>query len=102
MHDKRLIGPGDRGFLMGAKNFEGSSTSLHLQAQPQVRQRHRSASRSAEGTGHHPEHLDPTEAASIWIQYMTVYGALIELGQLKKGEFVRRTRFGLMHWRACF
>ena len=36
----------------------------------------------------YPEHLDPTEATSIWMQYLTAYGALIELGQLKKGEFV--------------
>jgi NADPH:quinone reductase-like Zn-dependent oxidoreductase len=36
----------------------------------------------------YPVHLDPTEATSIWMQYMTAYGALIELGQLKKGEFV--------------
>jgi NADPH:quinone reductase-like Zn-dependent oxidoreductase len=36
----------------------------------------------------YPEHLDPTEATSIWMQYMTAYGTLIKLGQLKKGEFV--------------
>jgi NADPH:quinone reductase-like Zn-dependent oxidoreductase len=36
----------------------------------------------------YPEHLDPTEATSIWMQYMTAYGALIEIGQPKKGEFV--------------
>lgn len=36
----------------------------------------------------YPEHLDPTEATSIWMQYMTAYGSLIEIGRLKKGEFV--------------
>src|SRR5260221_3002795 len=36
----------------------------------------------------YPEHLKPTEATSIWMQYMTAYGALIEIGRLKKGEFV--------------
>ena len=35
----------------------------------------------------YPAQLTPTEATSIWMQYMTAYGALIELGQLKKGEF---------------
>jgi len=40
----------------------------------------------------YPEHLDPTEATSIWMQYLTAYGALIELGQLKKGEFVPSKR----------
>src|SRR5260370_142068 len=28
------------------------------------------------------------EATSIWMQYMTAYGALVEFGQVKKGEFV--------------
>jgi NADPH:quinone reductase-like Zn-dependent oxidoreductase len=36
----------------------------------------------------YPAHLAPIEAASIWMQYATAYGALIEFGQLKKGEFV--------------
>src|SRR5260221_13029102 len=36
----------------------------------------------------YPEHLKPTEATSIWMQYMTAYGALIEIGRLKKAEFV--------------
>jgi len=36
----------------------------------------------------YPEKLNPTEATSIWMQYMTAYGALLELGQLKKSEFV--------------
>jgi NADPH:quinone reductase-like Zn-dependent oxidoreductase len=36
----------------------------------------------------YPEHLSPVEGTSIWMQYMTAYGALIEFGQLKKGEFV--------------
>jgi NADPH:quinone reductase-like Zn-dependent oxidoreductase len=36
----------------------------------------------------YPSHLSPTEATSIWMQYLTAYGALIEFGQLKKDEFV--------------
>jgi NADPH:quinone reductase-like Zn-dependent oxidoreductase len=36
----------------------------------------------------YPDNLSPVEATSIWMQYMTAYGALIEFGQLKKGEFV--------------
>src|SRR5262245_16028192 len=36
----------------------------------------------------YPSHLTPIEATSIWMQYMTAYGALVEFGQLKKGEFV--------------
>src|SRR5262245_65637518 len=35
----------------------------------------------------YPPHLTAIEATSIWMQYMTAYGALVELGQLQKGEF---------------
>src|SRR5215468_7632411 len=35
----------------------------------------------------YPSHLTAIEATSIWMQYMTAYGALVDLGQLKKGEF---------------
>lgn len=36
----------------------------------------------------YPQHLSPLEATSIWMQYMTAYGALIEFGKLRRGEFV--------------
>src|SRR5215471_8550641 len=36
----------------------------------------------------YPPHLSPTEATSIWMQYMTAYGALVEFGQVQKGEFI--------------
>jgi len=36
----------------------------------------------------YPSHLTLIEATSIWIQYMTAYGALVEFGQVKKGEFI--------------
>ena len=35
----------------------------------------------------YPSHLTAIEATSIWMQYMTAYGALVELGRLNKGEF---------------
>jgi NADPH:quinone reductase-like Zn-dependent oxidoreductase len=35
----------------------------------------------------YPENLSPEEAASVWMQYATAYGALIEVGKLKRGEF---------------
>src|SRR5262245_38375088 len=35
-----------------------------------------------------PSHLIPIEATSSWMQYMTAFGALVEFGQVKKGEFV--------------
>lgn len=36
----------------------------------------------------HPAHLSWEEATSIWMQYVTAYGALIELADIKAGDFV--------------
>ena len=36
----------------------------------------------------YPEKLRPEEATSIWMQYLTAYGALISHAQITKGEFV--------------
>jgi NADPH:quinone reductase-like Zn-dependent oxidoreductase len=36
----------------------------------------------------YPENLTSVEGASIWMQYITAYGALIEYGGLKKGDAV--------------
>jgi NADPH2:quinone reductase len=36
----------------------------------------------------HPASLSWVEAAAIWMQYVTAYGALIELGKLKRGDTV--------------
>jgi NADPH:quinone reductase-like Zn-dependent oxidoreductase len=35
-----------------------------------------------------PANLNWTEAASIWMQYLTAYGALIDIAQLTKGDVV--------------
>jgi NADPH:quinone reductase-like Zn-dependent oxidoreductase len=35
-----------------------------------------------------PANLSAVEAAAIWMQYLTAYGALIDIGQLKEGESV--------------
>jgi NADPH:quinone reductase-like Zn-dependent oxidoreductase len=42
----------------------------------------------ARALAEYPSHLTPVEAASIWMQYLTAYGALVKCGQVKKGEFV--------------
>jgi NADPH:quinone reductase len=39
----------------------------------------------------YPDRLSPAEGASIWMQYLTVYGCLIEFGQLKPGDVVAIT-----------
>jgi NADPH:quinone reductase-like Zn-dependent oxidoreductase len=36
----------------------------------------------------YPENLTPEEGTSIWMQYLTAYGALIALAQVTKGDFV--------------
>ena len=36
----------------------------------------------------HPANLSYSEAAAIWMQYLTAYGALVEIGGLAKGEAV--------------
>ncbi len=36
----------------------------------------------------YPDNLSAVEGAAIWMQYLTVFGALIEFGQLKEGDTV--------------
>ena len=36
----------------------------------------------------YPETLSTVEGAAIWMQYMTAFGALIEYGNMKKGDVV--------------
>lgn len=35
-----------------------------------------------------PERLSSTEAAAVWMQYVTAWGALVHFGQVAKGDFV--------------
>ena len=36
----------------------------------------------------YPDDLSPAEGAAIWMQYLTTFGALIDIGQLKEGDAV--------------
>jgi NADPH:quinone reductase-like Zn-dependent oxidoreductase len=36
----------------------------------------------------YPQKLSPTEAAAIWMQYLTAWGGLINVGRIAKGDFV--------------
>jgi NADPH:quinone reductase-like Zn-dependent oxidoreductase len=38
--------------------------------------------------GEYPETLSPVEAAAVWMQYTTAYGALIAIAHLAKGDFI--------------
>jgi NADPH:quinone reductase-like Zn-dependent oxidoreductase len=40
------------------------------------------------GVAEYPSNLSYEQGASIWMQYLTAYGALIWLGQVTKGDFV--------------
>lgn len=42
----------------------------------------------ATAVAHYPETLTPKEGTAIWMQYITAYGALVEYGQVKAGDFV--------------
>lgn len=42
----------------------------------------------AASLGEYPMNVSTTEAAAIWMQYLTAYGALVTFGHLKTGEYV--------------
>jgi NADPH:quinone reductase-like Zn-dependent oxidoreductase len=42
----------------------------------------------ASAVAYYPERLSPQEGTAIWMQYITAYGALVEYGQVKAGDFV--------------
>ena len=41
-----------------------------------------------ETLGEYPPNLDPTQAAAIWMQYMTAWGALVHIAKVTAGDFV--------------
>ena len=42
----------------------------------------------AQVLGEYPPNLSAAQAAAIWMQYITAYGALVHIGQVKAGDFV--------------
>lgn len=40
----------------------------------------------AHAAAHYPDHLSPAEAAATWMQYLTAYGALVDIGKLAAGQ----------------
>jgi NADPH:quinone reductase-like Zn-dependent oxidoreductase len=43
---------------------------------------------SASVLAEYPANLTPVQAAAIWMQYLTAYGALVRIGAVKAGDFV--------------
>jgi NADPH:quinone reductase-like Zn-dependent oxidoreductase len=39
----------------------------------------------ASAVSHYPDNLSPSEGTAIWMQYLTAYGGLIKVGNLKQG-----------------
>lgn len=42
----------------------------------------------ADKLAEYPSNLTPVEGSAIWMQYLTAWGALVHLGQVKAGDFV--------------
>jgi len=59
------------GFSMGTYGVYGESAIVPVSA-----------------VAHYPENLSATEGTAIWMQYLTAFGALVEIGQLKKEDVV--------------
>src|SRR5215510_7052388 len=46
------------------------------------------ANAPANAVAHHPASLSWAEAAAVWMQYLTAYGALIDIAKLTKGDTI--------------
>ena len=74
--DVSNVNIGDRvstipGFSMGTYGVYGESAIVPVSA-----------------VAHYPENLSATEGTAIWMQYLTAFGALVEISQLKKQDIV--------------
>jgi len=77
------VGPGVRGFQVGdavstIPSFSLNDYGLYGDL----------ANAPAHAVTHHPASLLWAEAAAVWMQYLTAYGALIDLGKLTKGDTI--------------
>jgi NADPH:quinone reductase-like Zn-dependent oxidoreductase len=77
------IGPGVEGFKIGdtvstIPNFSLNQYGLYGEL----------ANAPSHAVTHHPASLSWTEAAAVWMQYLTAYGAIIDIAGLKSGEFI--------------
>jgi NADPH:quinone reductase-like Zn-dependent oxidoreductase len=77
------VGPGVRGFQVGdavstIPSFSLNDYGLYGDL----------ANAPAHAVTHHPASLLWAEAAAVWMQYLTAYGALIDIGRLTKGDTV--------------
>jgi NADPH:quinone reductase len=77
------IGPGVQGFKVGdavstIPSFSLNDYGLYGEL----------ANAPVHAVTHHPKSLSWEEAAAVWMQYVTAYGALIDIGKLTKGDTI--------------
>jgi NADPH:quinone reductase-like Zn-dependent oxidoreductase len=77
------IGPGVQGFKMGdavstIPSFSMNDYGLYGDL----------ANAPVHAVTHHPKSLSWEEAAAVWMQYLTAYGALIDIGKLTKDDTI--------------
>ena len=77
------IGPGVDGFAIGER--VSTIPSFSMQNYGVYGE---SAVVPAFAVAHYPETLSPMEGTSIWMQYLTAFGALVHFGQLRAGDVV--------------
>ncbi len=75
------VGPDVKGFKIGDAVSTIPSFSLNQYGLYGER-----ANAPVHAVTHHPKNLSWEEAAAVWMQYLTAYGALIDLGKLAKGD----------------
>ena len=80
---RRRVGPGVQGFKVGdavstIPSFSLNDYGLYGDL----------ANAPAHAVTHHPASLSWAEAAAVWMQYLTAYGALIDIGKLTKGDTI--------------
>jgi NADPH:quinone reductase-like Zn-dependent oxidoreductase len=77
------IGPGVHGFKVGdavstIPSFSLNDYGLYGEL----------ANAPAHAVTHHPASLSWEAASAVWMQYITAYGAMIDIGKLKKGDTI--------------
>jgi NADPH:quinone reductase-like Zn-dependent oxidoreductase len=77
------VGPGVQGFKVGDAVSTIPSFSLN-----QYGLYGDLANAPAHAVTHHPANLSWEEASAVWMQYLTAYGALIDIGELSRGDTV--------------
>jgi NADPH:quinone reductase-like Zn-dependent oxidoreductase len=77
------IGPGVQGFKVGDAVSTIPSFSLNAYGMYSDL-----ANAPAHAVTHHPSSLSWVEAAAVWMQYITAYGATVDIGKLMKGDTV--------------